>query len=177
MRSFSLSPLRLWRFKCASWSPCEGVSSQRVCNPSFINVLLSLGSGSLLQRQLLKVITQAETNKAHGKPPFGSLCTVTRPGLTANKGGLTQTPFLPSKGKLFQLQWFLNEIYCTEYRFFIPQPLIGPNIRRPARRDLLLYLAKITRKSIFFLSIVCWGCYFEEDVLKLTTWYSPESWH
>lgn len=139
-------PLRLWRFKCASWSPCEGVSSQRVCNPSFINVLLSLGSGSLLQRQLLKSFTQAETNKAHGRPPFGSLCAVTRPGLTANKGGLTQTPNLPSKGKLFQLQWFLNELYCTEY----PSTLNWAKYKQASTSWFIALLGK-NNKKIYFL--------------------------
>lgn len=172
--SFSLSP-----------HGCEGLSvhpghrvKELVARECVILLLLMYcchgGSGSLLQRQLLKVITQVETNKAHSRPPFDSMCTVTRPGLTANKGGLTQNPNLPSKGKPFPLQWFLNERYCILYRFFILQLVIGPNISRPASRDLLLYLAEITR-SIFLLSVACWGCYFEDDAPKLPTSYCLES--
>lgn len=164
---------------------CEGLSVRRghrvkelVASECVILPLLMYccqgGSGSLLQRQLLKVITQAETNKAHSRPPFDNMCTVTRPGLTANRRWLTQIPNLPSKGKPFQSQWVLNERFYIVYRFFILQLLIGPNISRPACCDLLLYLADITR-SVFLLSIACWRCYFEEDAPKLPASYSLES--
>ncbi len=170
-------PPRLSRVKCAPWSPCEGVSSQGVCNPSFINVLLSRGSGSLLQRQLLKVITQVKTNKAHRRPPFDSMCTVTRPGLTANKGGLTQNPNLPSKGKPFQLQWFLNECYCINTVLVLHPSTL--NWAKYKQTSMWWFIALLGRNNtiepIFLLSIACWGCYFEEDAPKLPISYSLES--
>lgn len=142
-------------------------SFKSACNPSFTNVLLLRGPRSLLQANAFESRYSSWDKQSSLQAPFSSLCTATRPGLTTNKGALTQAPPL-SRFLFLGLPVADSLMICTIY--CISHFLIGPRISRPT-----WFIAPPAKSNkICILAWGVWGIICGRR--DCPTLHGPESW-